>query len=293
VSKNWEMTFGCELELADVDRRIVLPEELGDWDYCECDIVNTLPPYRGVAADPLGEVPQVGGEIHVRPGKTPKELALRVQELLDFLERKGSLYSASPASPFHVHIRTKGLRDDIGALKRLAAFVRHNQHYIFDKVWGYVKDPRMSPFVARYLRTDGALPMPNWMADNILAFAVNFDDFIRLHCCGKDAKSRGRPFRYGINLYCLKHIDTIEFRFFHATVSSWEILNCVVFCEDLLKKVLLADDDKTAGIAKETYESRHWPFPPFVYDHELMAGWERTKYGKDRCRPKVRKLHDI
>lgn len=285
MSKNWEMTFGAELELGDVRRDIILPEKFGDWDYCELDIVNELPPYRGVAADPLGEEPPVGGEIHIRPGRTPEELADTMAELLDFLRREGASFTAPVSSPFHVHIRTRGLRNDIVSLKKLVAFVESNQHFIFEKIWAFEKDPRMTPFCSRYLRTDGALAMPRWMSQNILNYAHNFNDFITLHCCGKDARSRGRPFRYGINLYCLKHIDTIEFRFFHATIDPEQALDCAEFCRRLL---LYAFDDE--GTAEDLYESLEWNFPPFRYDDELMKGWEKTRYPKSRCRPKVRKL---
>jgi hypothetical protein len=57
------------------------------------------------------------------------------------------------------------------------------------------------------------------MCDNINELATDFNHFIKLHAAGKDGVSMGRPFRYAINTYCMKHTGTIEFRCFRSTIN--------------------------------------------------------------------------
>lgn len=67
-------TYGYEIEWGDVDKSVKIPDEWGKWEWCECDIVNTCGEYRGIAVDPLGINPPVGGEINVKPTNTTEEL---------------------------------------------------------------------------------------------------------------------------------------------------------------------------------------------------------------------------
>lgn len=282
-------SLGVEIELADVPRSLVLPPEIGEWDFCERDIVNTLYPYRGVAADPLGVRPPVGGEVHVPPGRTVAEAVHNVQKLFEWLGAQGAPYTASPSSPLHVHVRVKGLRDDLAALKRLVAYLKRHQHYLIERVWAYKKEPRMSRFNAYYLRNDGGKPMPDWMADNILEKAESFEDLMRLHCRGKDGETKIRPSRYCVNLYTLGKIDTIEVRLFHATVDIKQIEECVIFSKLLIEDAISEEME----VVPELLRCCEFNFPPFVYDHELMEGWEATRHPQSRAAKKVRKLIDI
>jgi hypothetical protein len=119
--------------------------------------------------------------------------------------------------------------------------------------------------------------MPEYMCDNIINLATDFDHFIKLHAAGKDGVSMGRPFRYAINTYCMKHTGTIEFRCFRSSVNIDEIANCFEFATDFIDAALNDGPNVDAILSKLNYK-----FPPLIYDHELYTGWEKTKYPKER-----------
>src|SRR5262245_49704664 len=121
ISSKWHrFTWGCELELGDVRKDLVVPPNLGSWEYAETDIVNQRPPYRFVAADPLGKDPPVGGEINLTPTKVAQAQVEKIVRLLTFFRQAGQEPTVSPCvMEFHIHVHVPGLRDDIAALKRL------------------------------------------------------------------------------------------------------------------------------------------------------------------------------
>jgi len=283
-----DFTFGYELELGDVYRHRVLPEHFGSWEYAECDIVNIHGKYAGIACDPLGRAPPVGGEINVYPTRTVEELRNTIMQCITWFRQHDDEPSASCVNHGHVHVRAPGLRDDVGALKRLTECIYQHQHYLIEHCYGYQERLLMAKTrTARtYLKWDGGRPMPDWMALNIVDKAENFDDFIRIQCCGKDGVSRGRPFRYAINTYCLKHTDTIEFRLFRASLNEDEIAGSIKFARDFLDYAL----NETYALHKDWAAS--YDFPKFTYNHEHYLGWERTKWGKERGK-KVRHLIEI
>lgn len=282
-----EMTFGYELELGDVLRSRELPDWMGSWEYAETDIVNIHPPHEGVACDPLGTHPPVGGEINILPGRSPREVADLVSRSIEWFREQGDNPSASCVNHGHVHVRVPRLRDDVNALRRLTSFIRRNQHLLIEHCYQYKEHPLMKETrTARtYLKWDGGRPMPDWMCENVQR-AIDFDDFIRLQCCGKDATSRGRPFRYAVNTYCLKHIDTIEFRCFRATLDYQQILNSLLLAAEFISRALSGDEDYTGA------ELAARDFAPLVYDHDHYSGWERTKWDKSRG-SKQRRLVDV
>ena len=64
------LSWRTELELGDIGRSEIIPHTLGAWEYFECDIVNQQDPFWGIAADPKGIDPPIGGEINIYPSKT-------------------------------------------------------------------------------------------------------------------------------------------------------------------------------------------------------------------------------
>lgn len=283
------MTFGYEAELGDVLRSRKVPPEFGTWEYSETDILNLNPPYRFKGADPLGEEPPVGGEINIYPGHTPEEVAQRVVDTIEWFRRQGDDPTAACTSHGHVHVRVRGLRDNIKQLKKLTTWVLRNQDELLRHAHAFKEHPRMgyAPTARTYLKWDGGRPLPEWMGQNILRDAKDFDDFIRIHCCGKDGKSRGRPFRYAINMYCLKHTDTIEFRFFRASLLYKEILGTLQLARDIVIQAL----EGTGGIG-DLLDQNNYVLPPFWYDHDACLAWETNRWGKERGK-KERRLIEI
>ena len=284
-----QMTFGYELELGDVLRSRAVPERYGSWEYAETDIVNLYPPYKNVATDPLGREPPVGGEINITPGRSPEQVAARVSSTIEWSQAQGDRPSASCVNHGHVHVRVPGLRDDIVKLKKLTRWIGDNQVYLIKTLYGYEEQPLMActKTARTYLKWDGGRPMPDWMVNNICRDASSFDDFIRIQCCGKDGRSMGRPLRYAINTYCLKHIDTVEFRLFRASMAHEEIEGSLKLVEAFMRAAL------TNGTpAKFIVEDTHLSWPSFFYHHDSYVGWEATKWPKERGK-KERRLLDV
>lgn len=285
-----DYTWGFELEVGDVDRSLVIPSNYGSWEYSERDIINIHPPYQYQCADPMGVLPPVGGEINTVPTKTIEEQVLRIKGLIEWFKNRRYDPSVCCTSHSHIHVRVPGLRDDIAALKNLTRYIYEYQKTAVDRIYQFRDSTELSkvPGARAYLKFDGGRLMPDWMVDNILTKATDFDSFITLQCCGKDGKSRGRPFRYAINTYCLKHIDTVEFRFFRSTLNPGELLSCFEFVKEFMYAALVTD----ASIASIFSRNKHWKFPPFRYSIPELMGWKKTKWGENRGK-KERRLIEI
>jgi hypothetical protein len=268
-----EWTYGFEWEVGDVSRKLEIPKRFGRWESAETDVLNLHHPYKNVAADPLGIQPPYGGEINTVPTLGWREQVDLVRGLHEWFVVKGFTPTSSCLAHSHIHVHIPGLRDDIKALKRLTEYIIDQQDEAIRLCYQYreIKCGKV------YLKWDGGRPMPKWMGENIIKYAKTFDDFIRLQCCGKDAKSMGRPFRYAINTYCLKHIDTIEFRLFRGFKSFHHLTCCFQFVHEFMKHAL-GKHRAVAGIIKTHYLT----FPPMRFSIDEIAGWKATKYNKTR-----------
>lgn len=279
-------TYGFELEMGDVPRDTPIPPELGAWEQSERDIVNLRPPFQYIAADPLGLRPPMGGEINVYPARTPVELATRIADIIALFEPAPTFCCTTHS---HVHIRVPGLRDDPEALVRLTRYIQRWQHVVVAQCGRYWDHPDISRCGAKsYMRYDGGRTMPDWMCDNIIAGTRSFDDFIRIQCCGRDGKSRGRPLRFAINTYCMKHIDTVEFRMFRSTGNLLELIDCIAFVQAFMDDAL----NNTYGGVNEILASKLWRFPEMRFDALEWEGLQKTKHDEKRGQKK-RVLHEI
>jgi hypothetical protein len=268
-------TYGFEIEWGDIDRKMPIPPELGAWEYCETDIINLREPYRGLGSDPRGINPPVGGEINMKPTKTMEEQVDNIMKIHDMFVEHGTPPTAGCVNHGHLHIHVPGLIEDIDALKRLSLYLRDNQHMTIDRCYQFRVMPNMemTKTAKTYLKHDGGRIMPDWLATNLATVPVDFDDWIRVHCCGKDAKTLSRPFRYGIHTYALKNSKTIEFRCFRSSIDRQEILDSFRFATDWIDAALNNGPD-----VQELFLTNDYKFPPFEYDHEMYLAWEKTKY---------------
>ena len=284
-----DFTWGYEIEWGDISRNTIIPEYLGKWEFAETDIVNLTDPYFGIACDPLGLEPPVGGEINTKPTKTIEEQVDRIMTIYNLFYNLGERPTASCVNHGHLHAFIPGLKDDIDSLKKLTKYIKANQHYTIEKCYGYRvhQDMSMSKTAKTYLKWDGGRPMPDYMCDNIINKAQNFNDFIKLQCAGKDGISMGRPFRYGINTYCMKHTGTIEFRCFRSSIDRREFHDSFKFAERFLDAALNDGPD-----VQEILMSYDYQFPKFDYQSRAYIGWEKTKYDKSRGK-KVREFYSV
>lgn len=268
-------TYGFEIEWGDIDRKMQIPEELGSWEYCETDIINLIEPYRGLGSDPRGINPPVGGEINMMPTKTWQHQVDNIMKVKELFDAHGTPPTAGCVNHGHLHIHVPGLIEDIDALKRMMRYIKENQHVVMDRVYQFRIYPNMeqTKTAKTYLKHDGGRIAPDWLLENLATVPVDFNDWLRVHCCGKDAKTLSRPFRYGIHTYALKNSKTVEFRCFRSSIDRREIEDSFRFAEAFMDAALNDGPD-----VQEILLSYDYKFPPFTYEHEMYMGWEKTKY---------------
>ena len=286
--KDW--TYGYEIEWGDIPRNFAVPEHLGTWEFAETDILNLRGDYALRAVDPLGIDPPVGGEINTKPTATWPEQVDRIMRIRQLFVDEGHEPTASLVNHGHLHVHVPGLREDIDALKRLVRYVGDNQLLTAEACYQYRDDPTMKGAVKGakiYLKHDGGRQMPAYMVDNICNLATNFDSFIKLHAAGRDGVSLGRPFRYAINTYCLKHTGTIEFRCFRSTTKRKEIASQFAFAEAFIDAALNNGPSVETILSENNYE-----FPPYVWNREHWDAWATTKWDKSRGK-KVRNYYEV
>ena len=281
-------TYGAEIEWGDIDRTLSIPEYLGKWEYAETDIVNLHPPYEYRACDPLGIDPPMGGEINVKPTKTWQEQVDRVLQIHDLFVAHGNNPTTACVNHGHIHVFVPGLKEDVSGLKRLIAYIKENQQHTIEACYGFyeTKDMKSCDGAKMYLKFDGGRQMPDYMCDNIINLATDFDHFIKLHAAGKDGISMGRPFRFAINTYCMKHTGTIEFRCFRATTKRKELESQFQFAEKFIDAAL-----NNGPSVPEILSNGEYTFPPFIWNINEYLGWVQSKYPKERGEKK-REFHD-
>jgi hypothetical protein len=274
-----DFTWGYEIEWGDIDRRLEIPDHLGKWEYAETDIVNLHPPFTYVACDPLGEAPHMGGEINVKPTNTWEEQVDRIMKIHGLFEQNGNSPTAGCVNHGHLHVFVPGLKDDIDGLKRLTAYIAENQEDTVEVCYGFRDhvDMKKCKGAKMYLKYDGGRQMPEYMSNNIANLATDFNSFIKMHAAGKDGVSMGRPFRYAINTYCMKHTGTIEFRCFRSTTKKEEIISQFKFAERFIDAAL--NDGPSVA---ELLFMGNYQFPPFEWNTQEYIGWQESKYPKER-----------
>ena len=281
-------TYGAEIEWGDIDRTLSIPEYLGKWEYAETDIVNLHHPYEFKACDPLGIEPPMGGEINVKPTKTWQEQVDRVLQIHDLFIAHGNVPTTGCVNHGHIHVFVPGLKENINGLKKLIGYIQDNQADAIEACYQFYEtsEMRQCDGAKMYLKFDGGRPMPEYMCDNIIELAKDFDHFIKLHAAGKDGVSMGRPFRYAINTYCMKHTGTIEFRCFRATTKREELESQFEFAENFIDAALNDGPSVRKILADGNYK-----FPPFIWNINEYLGWVQSKYPKERGEKK-REFHD-
>lgn len=288
-----DFTYGVEIEWGDVDRRLTIPGHLGKWEYSETDIVNSSK-YGHVACDPLGIDPPYGGEINTFPTHTIDGQLNIYNQLYEFFVTNGCRPYWSFISHTHVHVHIPGLIDDIDALKRLTRYIKYNQRDTVNACLDYKYDDEVSTCkrARSYFKYDGGRLMPDWMCDNILQHANDFESFILLQCSSKDGICRNWsnhlvPYRYAINTYCLKHINTIEFRCFRHVRCAEQLGDILSFVTEFLDAALNDGDGVEDTIIRSGYE-----FPEMEFHKDLYDIWYETKWDKSRGK-KAREYVDI
>jgi hypothetical protein len=269
------ITFGVELEWADVDRRIEIDPSLGSWDFKDYTIVNS----NGRANDPTGEYP-IGGEINTRPTNSVDGQVEIIKKLSEIL---------SPVINYrcnlHIHVGIKGFPESLESLKSVARYLRDGEEFVYEFVEPIPKPSRdefqtkddfmgaMKRYRRRLVSHHHSVPDARWKE---MMESKTIDEFMSAHA--PLSKNGTRAFhitpRAGMNLRSLEKHGTIEYRHFPGSSDHKEIKSCLEWAGLYTTAALGA-----GWSPAEIYNSQDWNFPQFKqYNHALETGYQRTKY---------------
>ena len=264
-------TWGLELEFGDVPRSLSPPYSV--WSLSETDIVNRLPPYYGIAADPAGINPPVGGELNTLPTNTIDKQVDVVSAILDYFNSNNATPTTSCVSQTHVHVHIPGLQHNVVDILKLLIFIYSTQDKVLSYANGFEPLSNMSQFAIEFFTEDNGRRYPPSLIRKMISSRELYDK--RIDKLYNDlvidrefaAKHRFHLKRYFVNFLPLREHDTIEFRCFRGTTDLNHIRNILLFCEHFL------------DCAFNNKELRFdYDLPKLNYEHDLFIGWEQTKY---------------
>lgn len=280
------MTYGIELEWADVDRSIDIPPEWGVWDESDVTVMNS----DGTAIDIKKRRSDkvVGGEINATPTSSTEELYQNIVNMYDLL--KPTFFDPSAekrvfTNHTHVHVTAPGLTEDVEAAKKLLVYA--NQVIEFaNKTWSFLPpatdeqraDPEVYKAYKRYSAQHRAWcnrKLPDHFVEKALE-TDNLKDFNLAHFpisskTGKHLLSFST--RPGLNVRSLWKHGTVEFRFFPTPERVEQYRDMIEFSQQLFIAGLT--DQKPV---EDIYGSREWDLPSFPpFDYELYVTYMETK----------------
>lgn len=294
------ISFGCELEWSDIDRRIDIPEELGSWEGpkiagrytgSEIDIVNTRGRWRGHGTDPLCMKCPVGGEIHVNPTRTVNSQLLRVLRILDLFPT----VDVACTNHGHIHVGMPGILQDLKTLKNIFAYVEMNEMAVLENCVGYTKEEglkvakaQIDEWVKEYLLCgDGKKIHPNVFARVKTARSVSEvltilqeERAIDFFYHDNSQKITENSHRTAINLYNLVRMETIEFRIFRASINPVEIYSSLMFVQRFIQEAVKGVEGKPVV---EILKEGQFKFARLNFNEELAQGWQKTRSSKGAC----------
>jgi hypothetical protein len=304
-----KLTWGFELEFGDVPRSLEIPPQLGSWEYFETDIVNQLPPYRGIAVDPAGIAPPVGGEINTKPTIGIDSQLRVIEDLLAHIRSNGHEPTASCVSNTHIHVGIPMIRDRfIFKLKKLLLASLRYQDLMMDITYPFDPIDEMADTntALEYLRKDSGRRISEEKVYEIICNGNNFDEFIDLYLISTDDPSK----RYAINLLpMMRESRTIEFRFFRCTTDLKHMHAMMKICQaflmtasedkwiDRLLRDMRSYNQKEFSVLSKCFLNTKFfdqlglsqsDFPALNYDHDLYLSWESTQREPDFSRLKPR-----
>lgn len=263
-------SYGCELELANVDTSITLPEG-NTWCTKDGSICNS----NGTANDPKHKLNRFGGEIQVRPASSPEELLSTVEELYKLLNVNQDCFNFT--TNLHVHIRIPGLSENLDFLKKTAIFTRKYDQQLFNMIEpipkpnrkDYPSDEAYDGAHARYKRRKRSHQYSVTEATyQKMLSAETPQQFWEAHAA-KD--KNGKPLwhlvvRAGVNLKQLwEDSKTVEFRHFTMSPDLEKMYNA--FCYPLIFfKCVVRDQDPTEFIKSMKFQQ----FYPYNYEMDKI-----------------------
>ena len=302
MDRQLQLSFGCELEWSDVDRRVDIPKEYGEWEgpkiagyymNSEIDIVNTKGQWKGVGTDPLCMTCRVGGEIHTQPSNTIESQVYRVMRILDLF----SVANVACPNHGHIHVGVPGILKDLGLLKNVFRYTRANQDDLIRAAAGYEYDEAiqilnsdLADWVKQYLLVGDGKHIKEELFDAVeraesveevleALRTISCEDWEYTHDLTIDTPESHRT---AVNLSNLTKGETIEFRIFRATVNPVELYSCLYMSKRFIEEAQKGLDGKPVF---EIMEEGNFKFPKLNFDEDLAKGWQNTRQTKGRCGP--------
>ena len=269
-------TWGMELEFGDVPRNLNPP--YSKWSSRETDIVNVLDPYYGIAADPIGIDPPVGGELNTTPSTTIEKQVEIFNEIVGYFQSHGVNPTTSCVSQTHVHVHIPNLTSSLADIKKLLMFIYANQNEVVRFTNGFYASNDMSDSAIEFLSEDNGRKYTEEAIIRILKARTMRQLYENLLINDGTIQKWTTPKRYFINFATLEDNETIEFRCFRGTVNSFHIENILKFCRSFLGAAF--------NNGKIDFSLN---LPPLNYDAKLFNCWEQTKHVIITNRSKKRK----
>lgn len=294
IYKIEDFTFGAELEIADVDTRIVLPEG-NSWDRKDYTIANSC----GVCNDPKKKITIFGGEINTKPTKTVEE---QTDNIIEIFKCLGEQKSINHTCNLHIHVGVPNLSSDLVALKKLAKYIFENQEEAFLIVEELIEpsrneyDSEEEYFGARKRFNRRKVSHQNKLSKRILELLLSSNSTEEFYHSFAPKDKNGKlqwqtVTRCGINMLQLfNETDTVEFRHFPMTFNPEEIESSIEWCK-LFMDSALNSGKKPNQILKEN----SWmTFPKFKkYDHSIHKIFELTTLGKLSRKEVEKNINDL
>jgi hypothetical protein len=267
INKSW--SYGCEHELADIARRMQLPQGFG-WDERDFTIVNS----NGVANDPKGVLYEFGGEINTPPTSTVEGQVECLCQIKELFPKAVVNYRSN----LHVHIRVPGLNKNLALLKQVQCYIHQHMPNVFSiiellprpGIKDFLNPEELVGAVRRWRRrrvSHQTLLSEKRLNRQLEARSV--DEFFNLE---PPISKTGKPLwhaqpRLCVSLRQLLQTNTVEFRHFPGTLDEGELYNCVEWCRQFLIAAL-----KNASVEPLLIWARQqcWPpFPQYVHNTEI------------------------
>jgi hypothetical protein len=297
-----EWSFGAEHEWGDARLGTPLPEG-NAWNDKDYTCVATC----GVANDPRNEFYPFSGEINTVPTRTVEEQGAVLTSLIEALKRGGSPDPVvNYRSNLHFHVRVPGLREDLGALRRI---LRYHERWIDDtyRLVEPIPHPTAEEFPdperlawarkrerRRYKSHQNRFPQDR--VKEMLSPEVTTPwEFRIAHYPWGGNPLRRLQYAYsrtGINIYQLwEPSETIEFRHWPGTLDPSQINDALEWCARWLDAALNHPDDESP---EDIWASRAgWNLPSFpAYDYaaERVYTWTKCQSWRKEVAPRIAAL---
>lgn len=293
VNKDRPLSFGVELELANVDRTRSIPVDIGSW---ECgDRKNTHGVYIGKekciinsdfsVVDPDGIKCTKGGEIHVVPSFSIDTLVDRIKKIFNifpeadmFLPGKMHIHVGIPEWTFEElkNIVKYTSRNDTTLMKSMCPddFMDSmmndsnigddlKQHYLESRC--AINNPLLEEEIDKY---DTKKEVSYWWGAGVLYFYPKAK--IYYHNAFMQTKPRVRS--QSIHIQHLIAHDTVEFRNFAPTMNIEEIRQCLLVAQKYVREALNGYD---GSYMKDWIKD--YTLPTWKYDSKYINKWWEIK----------------